>query len=164
MTRGRAAIGLLLLGLAQMSADLADLQALKVVALATGASPAPRVFTSFGGFEPYSTRFTLAWTDGSGRVRSLVLTPEVYARLEGPYNRRNAYGAALAAGPVLAADSRTAPMLRAVMAYGLCGDAPVLRELGIDPSAVNDLRIRYEPVAGTKMDPALPREIEAACP
>jgi hypothetical protein len=34
----------------------------------------------------------------------VLLTPQIYKRLQGAYNRRNAYGAVLAAGPVLATD------------------------------------------------------------
>ena len=58
------------------------------------------------------------------------MTPEVYARLAGPYNRRNAYGAAMAGGPALAADPSLRPMFLAVSRYALCDPAPVLRELG----------------------------------
>ncbi|MCH8924403.1 MAG: hypothetical protein IIA67_14790, partial [Planctomycetes bacterium] len=96
-------------------------------------------------------------------AHSLELTPEVSSQLRGPYNRRNVYGAALAYGPVLATDERTAPMLSAVMSYGLCGEAPLLREFGIDPADVSgDLRVRYEPLEGTDMGP-LPRELRPPC-
>ena len=85
------------------------------------------------GLETYSTRFFLEWTDAQGQAHSLELTPEVYARLRGPYNRRNVYGAVLAYGPVLPARAaRSGDALRAR------GDAPLLRELGIDPADVAD--------------------------
>jgi hypothetical protein len=154
-----AAAGLLILGLLQMGGDLlerAGLDAvgtpLKGIGAATTASPAPKVFSAVRGFETYSTRFYLEWTDRAGARRSLALTPEVYARLRGPYNRRNVYGAALAYGPVLASDDRTRPMLRAVVHYALTGDAPILRELGIDPAdTAGAVRIRYTPLPGTDM-------------
>ena len=164
MIGNRRALALLALGLAQMAADVLNLDAVRGVALATGASPAPRVFSAVRGLETYSTRFVLEWTDTAGAARELALTPHVYARLDGPYNRRNAYGAALAAGPVLATDARTEPMFRAVMAHALCGEAPVLSELGIDPRTAASVRVRYEPLAGTRMSPDLPRLIEARCP
>ena len=90
---------------------------------------------------------------------SLLVTPEVYARLQGPYNRRNVYGAALSYGPVLPPELRDP-----VMRYAVCGDAPLLRELGIDPDDVRGpVRVRYEPLPGTDMGD-LPRVLEATCP
>jgi len=101
------------------------------------------------GLETYSTRFFLEWTDDAGNPRCLALTPEVYSRLRGPYNRRNVYGAVLAYGPVLVADPRSRPMFDAVARHALCGDAPLLRELGLDPSRVHDLRLRLVPRPGS---------------
>ncbi|HEY3305277.1 MAG TPA: hypothetical protein VGL70_17270, partial [Candidatus Binatia bacterium] len=88
MNRIGAAL-LLLLGLAQMAGDLAGLTALKGIAAATGASPAPKVFSAVKGLETYSTRFFIQWNDPAGAVLSVQLTPNMYARLRGPYNRRN---------------------------------------------------------------------------
>src|SRR5205814_1100524 len=114
----------------------------------TGASPAPRVFSAVRGLETYSTRFFIDYTDATGVARSLELTPEVNARLRGPYNRRNVYGAALAFGPVLQADPRTRPLFLAVARSALGGDAPLLRELGIEGSR-GPIRVRLEPLPGT---------------
>ena len=154
---------LLGVGLMQMVGDLTGLPALKGIGAASVASPAPKVFSSAGGLETYSTRFFIEWIDTDGNEQSLEITPEVYAKLRGPYNRRNVYGTALAYGPVLAKNKLTAPMLSAVMKYGLCGDAPLLREFGIDPATVaGDLRVRYEPLEGTDMG-RLPRELRPPC-
>lgn len=137
---------LVLLGLAQMAGDLLNLPALKGIAAATGASPAPKVLSALRGLETYSTRFFLEWTDTSANLHSLPLTPDVYARLRGPYNRRNVYGAVLAYGPLLVTDPRTRPMFESVARYALCGDAPILRELGIDPASIRGtVRVRLEP-------------------
>jgi hypothetical protein len=158
-----AAVGLLIVGLMQMVGDLCGLPVLRGIGAATVASPAPKVFSAVQGFEIYSTRFFLEWTDTAGTVHSLQLTPEVYARLAGPYNRRNVYGAALAYGPVLATDPRTQPMFRAVTYYALCGEAPLLRELGIDPTNVTgQARVRFEPLPGTETG-QLPRVLEPSC-
>lgn len=157
-----AGAGLLALGLLQMVGDTLGLLPLKALALATAASPAPRVFSTIKGFEPYSTRFSIAWTDRQGRSHALPVTPEAYARLEGPYNRRNAYGAAMAGGPVLATDPHLRPMFEAVARFGLCDPAPVLRELGIDPAtAAGPPRLRYEPRAAPRGE--LPLVLEAPC-
>jgi hypothetical protein len=159
----KAAVVLLVVGLSQMTGDLLRLPALKGIGAATGASPAPKVFTAVRGMEAYSTRFYLEWTDRLGVARELQLTPEIYQRLEGPYNRRNVYGAVLAGGPVMATDERLIGMYHSVSEYALCGQAPLLRELGIDPAeVVGPIRVRYEPLPGTTMGD-LPRALEARC-
>jgi len=161
----KAAAFLLVLGLLQMTGDLLQSyvnepvgSAVKGIGAATTASPAPKVFSAVRGLETYSTRFFIEWKDKEGMEHSLELTPEVYSRLRGPYNRRNVYGAALAYGPVLPAELRDP-----VMKYALCGDAPILRELGIDPVQVNGpVRVWYEPLPGTNLGD-LPRILEAPC-
>jgi hypothetical protein len=159
----KVAVVLLVVGLSQMTGDLLRLPALKAIGAATGASPAPKVFTATRGMEAYSTRFYLTWTDRLGVARELRLTPEIYQRLAGPYNRRNIYGAVLAGGPVMATDERLIRMYRSVSEYAMCGRAALLRELGIDPAeVVGPIRVRYEPLPGTTMGD-LPRELEARC-
>lgn len=161
--REKAASVLLAVGLLQMSGDVLGLPALKGLGMATAAAPAPRVFTSIRGLETFSTRFYLEWRSRDGAAHSVPLTPEVYQGLRGAYNRRNAYGAALAAGPVLATDPRTQRMFQAVLSYALCGEAPVLRELGIDPTQIDGPpRVRYEPLRGSSMR-NLPTIIQPAC-
>lgn len=154
---------LLALGLAQMAGDTLRLLPLKALALATAASPAPRVFSTVKDQEPYSTRFWIEWTDrGDGKARSLAVTPEVYASLAGPYNRRNAYGAAMAGGLMMSEDPLLKPMFEAVAGHGLCGGAPVLRELGVDPASVEgQVRVRYEP--RPLRGPRPPIVLEAPC-
>ena len=153
----------IVVGLAQMAGDLVRLTPLKALAAATGASPAPRVFSAVKGWETYSARFFVEWTDAEGAAQSLQLTPAVNARVSGPYVRRNVFGAALAYGPALATNDRTRPMYEAVTRYALCGEAPLLRELGIERGGGHDLRVRFEPIAG---DPPahLPRVLDAPCP
>lgn len=132
-----AAVLLVILGAAQMAGDLSGLLPLKAIAAATGASPAPKVFSAVQGFETYSTRFFI-----ESEGRRIELTPEVYSRVRGPYNRRNVYGAALAYAPVL-----PAPLRDPVVRRALCGDAPLLRELGIGLSP--PVVIVLEPLPGT---------------
>ena len=145
-----AAIFLLILGLAQMAGDLTGVRALKGIAAATGASPAPKVFSAVQGLETYSTRFYL----DLGHTRA-ELTPELYSRMRGPYNRRNVYGAALAYGPVLP------PALRdPVMTHALCGDAPLLRELGL--RATRTPAVELEPLPGTSLG-SMQTRFEAPC-
>ena len=159
----KAALALLVLGLLRMTGDVLGLRALVGIGTASGASPAPKVFSAVQGLETFSTRFFVQWTDTTGASQELQLTPEVYARIEGPYNRRNVYGAALAYGPVLAGNDRTRAMFEAVLVNALCGEAPLLRELGLDPARIaGNPSVRYEPRSGSATGD-LPLRIEAAC-
>jgi hypothetical protein len=158
----KRAAALLVLGLLQMAGDVFRVPALRGIAAATAASPAPKVFSVVNGLETYSTRFVLEWTARAGKARSLALTSEVYPKIRGPYNRRNAYGAVTAYGPILDANPRTAPMFRSVARYALCGDAPLMRELGVEPAEIaGPVRIRLEPLATTPAE--IPRLIEVDC-
>jgi hypothetical protein len=131
---GRAML-LIVLGVAQMTGDVLHATPLKLLAMATSASPAPKVFTAFGDYEPYTSRFFINGTE---------ITPEVYSRLRGPYNRRNVYGAVLAGGPVVPRAIR-----EPVMRYALCDGAPLLRELGIASNGTPSVVI--EPLHGPAM-------------
>lgn len=153
---------LLTLGLLQMGAAVLGLPRLRGVALATGASPAPRVFSSAKGLETFSSAFQLEWVDRAGEPHVLALTPERYAQLAGPYHRRNAYGAAVAYGPALAVDPAARPMLDALLRYALCGDAPLLRELGVDTATLaGPPRLRVVPAGPVPAE--LPLVLEARC-
>jgi hypothetical protein len=159
----RAGIFLLALGLLQMAGDVLHLPLLKGIGAATGASPAPAVFSSVRGLETFSSRFFIEWTDKAGNFHSEEVTPELYSKLRGPYNRRNVYGAVLAYGPVLQTDERTRGMFNSVVRYGLCGGAPLLRDLGFDPENVHGtFVIRLQPRTRTNKE-NLPLTISAAC-
>jgi hypothetical protein len=150
-----ASVFLLVIGLLQMTGDLLRVPQVKGLAAATGASPAPRVFSSVNGLETFSSDFYIEWKDRNGAANAIKLTPDLYSRIRGPYNRRNVFGAALSYAPVLARDPRTKPMYDAVVHYALCGQAPLLREIGIDPTDVSEPPIiRLVPRADTRFGQA----------
>jgi hypothetical protein len=160
----RAAAVLLSIGLLQMAGDVFHLPVLKALAAATAASPAPKVFSSVQGLETYSTRFFIEWTAIDDTVHSVEITPQRAAGLRGPYNRRNVYGAVLSYGPILRSDAHLDPMFEYVSRYALCGSAPMLRELGIDPANIQGRpRIRLQPRPGSSTGD-LPLTFEAPCP
>lgn len=165
MTRRLGVVILLVVGLAAMAADLAGLTLVRGVAGATGASPAPRVFSAVRGLETFSTRFVLEWRDARGVPQTRVLTPEVYARVRGPYNRRNVYGALLAYAPVLATDPHTQAMFEDATRFALCGEAPLLREIGIDPADVDGtVTVRLVPERADRLPDDLPLTFTTVCP
>src|SRR5262249_28384869 len=159
----KSVLFLLAMGLRQMAGDLMRIPAVRGVAAATAASPAPRVFSAAGGLETYSTRFYVEWTDKSGQRHSVEITPQRAAGLRGAYNRRNVFGAVLAYGPVMQTDPMLRPMFDSVARHALCGRAPLLEELGIDPRSLQGApRIRLEPRPGSRTD-ELPLSFEADC-
>lgn len=184
-----AAWALAVFGSVGMLGYFVDSAPLKGLAAATAASPAPKVFSAVQGLEhpdgdapaarplgtshaprrpasrvleTYSTRFVLAWSDLAGTRRELEVTRAIYARLRGPYNRRNVYGAVLAFGPVLVTNPASRPMYESVLRYAACGDRPLLAELGLDVDAVRDpVIVRVIPPDGVELD--LPLDLEAPC-
>ena len=160
----RKSVALLLaLGLLQMAADLLRAPKIKAVAAATAPSPAPKVFSAVNGLETYSTTFYLEWADRTGSFHSVPVTPERSSGLRGPYNRRNVFGAVLAYGPVMQTDPALRPMFESVARFALCGTAPMLRELGVDPTQVRALRVRLVPRVASKTG-NMPLTLEAPCP
>jgi hypothetical protein len=159
----KSVVLLLALGLLQIVGDLVHVPPLKGFAAATAASPAPKVFSSVRGLETYSTRFFIEWTDTSNQFHSVEITPERTRRLRGPYNRRNVYGAVLAYGPIMETDAALRPMFESVSHYALCGDAPLLFELGIDPKNVQgNPVVRLQPRLGSQTGD-LPLSFQARC-
>lgn len=97
-------------------------QALRGLAAATAAAPLPLVFSDVRGLEPFASKFTFILDDAD----SIPITPELYQRLQGPYNRRNVYGAALAYAPRF-----PAPLWEAVYCHGFRPGGVGRKEFGI---------------------------------
>ena len=122
--RNVAALALLMLGLMQMLGDLTGNRLLKGLGAASAMSPCPKVFCDINGLEGFASDFTLRLESKSGDVRELPITAELYSHLNGPYNRRNAYGAALSFAPKLP------PCLwKSVYNFGWSTDGPLRSEL-----------------------------------
>jgi len=125
------AVLIVVIGCLQMAGDVFGLPVVKAIGALSHMSPAPKVFTTQNGFETFSSTFVLhAWDDRHG-LTALPLTPQVNANVRGPYNRRNAYGAALSYGPVLAASPHTEPMFTSVLRFGLCSEQGIAADLDL---------------------------------
>ena len=129
--RNIAAVGICALGLTAMAGDALGIRALKGIGLASTIAPCPKVFCDTKGMEAFASKFVLLF-ETNGHAAEVELTPELYSRLEGPYNRRNVFGAALSFGPRL-----PEPLWRSVFEYGLGENGPLRRELGIPADATN---------------------------
>jgi hypothetical protein len=124
------ALGLTVLGCLPVAGFLLHSRALRGLGAATAAAPFPKVFSDVDGLETFASEFMLRWTDGKGAGHELPITAELYSRLEGAYNRRNVYGAALSYGPRL-----PEPLWTAVFRYGFAPDGPLRREFGMGRDA-----------------------------
>jgi hypothetical protein len=122
-------IALLAIGSLQSVGLLLQSDAVRGLGAMTAASPLPLVFSSFRGVETFAADFSVTLTRRDGSRVTHALTPELYARLDGPYNRRNAYGAVLAYGPALTAP-RERELVASVIRHGLCRGGPLARRFG----------------------------------
>lgn len=120
---------ILAIGLSAMVGDATGLVWLKGLGLASGVAPLPKVFSDVDGHETFAARFTLVETGTDGSTTRRSITPEIYSRLAGPYNRRNVYGAALSYAPRMPGE-----LWRPVFCHGLAPGGPLRSELGVSPS------------------------------
>jgi len=129
MTLSRAntlALLITILSLSQMAGYVLGIRSLRGIGAATCFAPCPKVFSDVDGLETFASEFTLRGTDRHGRLVTIEITPEIYSRLSGCYNRRNVYGAALSYGPRL-----PEALWTAVFCYGLRPGGPLRLELGL---------------------------------
>ena len=126
--RNAAAALLIVIGFTQMVGYVTGSRALRGLGAASAISPLPKVFSDVDGLETFASEFTLRYRHADGTPDSVRITPEIYGRLGGPYNRRNVYGAALSYAPRL-----PAPLWTAVYCYGMTPGGPLRRELGFRP-------------------------------
>ena len=124
--RNVGALVLLLVGSLQLIGAITNQRMLRGVGAATAMAPLPKVFSDVDGLETFASEFTVHYRDSSGVTRDLLITPAVYGRLGGPYNRRNVYGAALSYAPRLPES-----LWHPVYCHGMAPHGPLRRELGL---------------------------------
>jgi hypothetical protein len=156
--RALGSYALVALGLLQTLGFAIGSDTLRGLGAMTAASPLPFVFSSFRRWETFAADFEIELTRANGeRVHHLV-TPQLYARLDGPYNRRNTYGAVLSYAPALDAPRERA-LVDAVLRYGLCGHGPLAKRFGeVEPIQRFFVEVRSK----TRPKPA-PFRREIAC-
>jgi hypothetical protein len=131
--------------LSQMFFGLVRAEEARNVAASTAVAPYPKVFCDRDGYEAFAMNFELIGVDADGREHIVQMTPDAYRRMRGPYNRRNAYGAALAFAPRLDAAVRNE-----VVDYAFHRDGGLRRELGLPP--LTKLTIRITPKPGVEAE------------
>jgi len=119
------ALLLVMVGLLQSLGHLTGSKMLKQLGMLTVASPLPIVFTEQKGFlETFTSEFTLVYSK-EGKEERVKITPELYAKLDKPYNYRNVLGAAISYGPIL-----PKPLVESVLSYAFISPAPMSKALG----------------------------------
>lgn len=123
------------------------------IGAALAMAPFPKVFSDVDGLETFASEFTLRWRDARGE-QALPITPELYSRLAGAYNRRNVYGAALSYGPRL-----PGPVWQAVFCYGFGPHGPLRAEFGV-PDDARDIGVEIRTKTRNRNDRWL---LQASC-
>jgi hypothetical protein len=113
-------------GCLQMVGYVSGIKTLRGIGAVTCSSPLPLVFGEVKGVETFAADFYLGYTAANGVDTMVKITPEMYSQLEGPYNRRNVYGAAISYGPVLSSQ-----VWQPILQHGVC-DRSLIQELGLD--------------------------------
>lgn len=83
------------IGCANIIGFVINSDSIKGFAVATASSPLPLVFTSFNGVETFSLDYMIK----INQANPIPLTKQIYSQIDGPYNRRNVYGAMFAYSP-----------------------------------------------------------------
>ena len=110
-------VAVVIIGLLQIIGYLTKVKTIRDIGMVSASSPLPIVFTEVRGVETFASDFYFRWTNNEGSLEEVLITPNLYSKLKGPYNRRNIYGAAISFGPVLPAE-----LWNPILNYGLCND------------------------------------------
>lgn len=132
-------IALLALGSLQMVGYLVGSPVLRGLGLAYVASPLPLVFSHFRGLETFAADFSIDVTTHNGEAIHVKMTPQLYAQLQGPYNRRNVYGALFSHGAMFNTPQEMA-LRDGILRYGLCNEGPLQHEFQL-PASVDTATI-----------------------
>jgi hypothetical protein len=117
------AIPILTIAMLQFIGGWLNITAIKGLGASLAMAPYTKVFSDVKGLETFASSFSILTKDGTS-YNSLAITPEVYNKLGGSYNRRNVYGAAISYGPKLPETLR-----RQVFHYALKEPGILVREL-----------------------------------
>jgi len=130
------AIVILALGMTQFLGGWFGIKVLKGFGASLAMAPYTKVFSDVNGLETFASTFEIHTKTGN-YWSSMTITPEVYGKLKGSYNRRNVYGAGLSYGPKLPEDLR-----RQIFSYALQAPAFLKEEIGIPDGEAQVIVIR----------------------
>lgn len=114
-----------ILAMTQFIGGWLGIKSLKGLGASLAMAPYPKVFSDVEGLETFASSFEI-YTKRGDYWSSKLITPEVYQKLSGSYNRRNVYGAAISYGPKL-----PEPLKRQIFNYALINPGSLREELGL---------------------------------
>ncbi len=135
--RNRAAVLIGVVGSLQMVGYITGSATLRGLGAATTIAPFTKVFSDVDGFEPFASEFTIRYRDAGGMFVETGITPAMVSRFDGPYNRRNVYGAAFSYAPRLPVS-----LWQPVLCHGLVSTGSVRSELGLADATEISVTIR----------------------
>jgi hypothetical protein len=92
---------------------------LRAVGTVTTMSPLPLVFSTYFRQETFATYFTLDIHTKNGSQIIIPMTRDLYEKIDGPYNKRNVYGAVFSHGPFFRAPELI-DLRHQILHYGFC--------------------------------------------
>ena len=120
---------ILFIGCLQPIGYIFNLPHIKAFGLITASSPLPLVFSSYNGVETFSTEFTLNVTNHDNATIYLPMSLDLYNMIQGPYNRRNVYGAVFSHGPFFLTPNLI-HVRNQVLYYGICKNGLSIKSWG----------------------------------
>lgn len=114
-------MSILIIGLLQPIGYIFNAPSVRGLGIITVASPLPLVFTSYNGIETFSTTFHLNITLSDNSTFSMPMSHDIYSKIQGPYNRRNVYGAVFSHGPFFQHDNLI-KLRQRILHHGICDD------------------------------------------
>lgn len=122
---------MVILGSLSVIGLLTHTPAIRGVGFMSGASPLPFVFSKYNGIETFATKFDLDIAFQNGTETNILLDGKLYNRLQGPYNRRNVFGAIFSHGPFF--DKANMIKIRQqILHWGLCQPGNLAHEFGFE--------------------------------
>lgn len=138
---------LMVLGLTRMAGYWMDNRLLQGIGAASGIAPFTKVFSATEGYEAFTASFVIRGNNAAGESGEIHLTPQVYAQLNGPYMRRNVYGAALVFAPRLPERLR-----EQLHSQALRPESPLRKELHV-PAEWTSATLIIRPREGSGLSP-----------
>lgn len=120
-------------GLLSCAGYALQIDAVRGLGFATVASPLPLVFSHFRGQEAFANELAIRLTTKSGQVTEDRIDYRVFSGMDGPYNRRNAYGAVISFGSYFTTENEK-NLRDSVLRYGFCEPGPLVQRYGITES------------------------------
>lgn len=122
-------------------AFICHIDSFKEIGFVTTSSPLPLVFSSYNGFETYSTDFHIKITYQNSSCNNVFLDTKRYNKLTGSYARRNAYGVLFSHG-IFFIDPKLISLRDNILKQAICNSNSIIKEFEIDNKNISNVKIQ----------------------